>query len=112
MNGSNHSCDKKIQSRPPLQVLFLFLAPNIAKLIGAVPIFVFRPALSTAPACWHWARLTISKLEEFDRTVATGLRAVFATRAAIKHMKAGGRIINIGSCNAANAFSERSRLRR
>lgn len=29
------------------------------------------------------------------------LRAVFiATQAAVKHMKAGGRIINIGSCNA------------
>lgn len=29
------------------------------------------------------------------------MRAVFvATQAAVKHMKAGGRIINIGSCNA------------
>lgn len=41
------------------------------------------------------------RLEDFDRTVAVNLRAVFvATQAAVKHMKAGGRIITIGSCNA------------
>lgn len=41
------------------------------------------------------------RLEDFDRTVAVNLRAVFvATQAAVKHMKTGGRIINIGSCNA------------
>jgi 3-oxoacyl-[acyl-carrier protein] reductase len=41
------------------------------------------------------------RLEDFDRTLAVNLRAVFvATQAAVKHMKAGGRIINIGSCNA------------
>ena len=40
-------------------------------------------------------------LEDFDRTVAVNVRAVFvATQAAVKHMKEGGRIINIGSCNA------------
>jgi 3-oxoacyl-[acyl-carrier protein] reductase len=40
-------------------------------------------------------------LEEFDRTVAINVRAVFiATQAAVKHMQEGGRIINIGSCNA------------
>jgi len=40
-------------------------------------------------------------LEDFDHTVAINVRAVFvATQAAIKHMKEGGRIINIGSCNA------------
>src|SRR5688572_25791577 len=40
-------------------------------------------------------------LADFDRTVAINVRAVFvATQAAIKHMKEGGRIINIGSCNA------------
>jgi 3-oxoacyl-[acyl-carrier protein] reductase len=40
-------------------------------------------------------------LEDFDRTFAVNVRAVFvATRAAAKHMKAGGRVINIGSCNA------------
>jgi 3-oxoacyl-[acyl-carrier protein] reductase len=40
-------------------------------------------------------------LVDFDRTLAINVRAVFvATQAAIKHMKEGGRIINIGSCNA------------
>jgi 3-oxoacyl-[acyl-carrier protein] reductase len=40
-------------------------------------------------------------LEDFDRTFAINVRAVFvATQAAIKHMKDGGRVINIGSCNA------------
>jgi 3-oxoacyl-[acyl-carrier protein] reductase len=41
------------------------------------------------------------KLADFDRTIAVNVRAVFvATQAAVKHMKEGGRIINIGSCNA------------
>ena len=40
-------------------------------------------------------------LEDFDRTIAINVRAVFvATQAAVRHMKKGGRIINIGSCNA------------
>jgi 3-oxoacyl-[acyl-carrier protein] reductase len=41
-------------------------------------------------------------LEEFDRTMATNVRAVFvASQAAARLMKAGGRIISIGSCLAA-----------
>jgi 3-oxoacyl-[acyl-carrier protein] reductase len=40
-------------------------------------------------------------LKDFDRTFAVNVRAVFvATQAAVTHMKEGGRIINIGSCNA------------
>jgi 3-oxoacyl-[acyl-carrier protein] reductase len=40
-------------------------------------------------------------LTDFDRTLAVNVRAVFvATQAALKHMKEGGRIINIGSTNA------------
>jgi 3-oxoacyl-[acyl-carrier protein] reductase len=40
-------------------------------------------------------------VEDFDRMVAVNVRGVFvAIRAAIKHMGAGGRITNIGSCNA------------
>ncbi|HEY9727253.1 MAG TPA: SDR family oxidoreductase [Chroococcales cyanobacterium] len=40
-------------------------------------------------------------LADFDRTLAVNVRAVFvATQAAVKHMKEGGRIINIGSTNA------------
>jgi 3-oxoacyl-[acyl-carrier protein] reductase len=41
------------------------------------------------------------RLEDFDRTLAVNLRAVFvATQAAVRHMQTGGRIITIGSCNA------------
>jgi 3-oxoacyl-[acyl-carrier protein] reductase len=41
------------------------------------------------------------RLEDLDRTLAVNVRAVFvATQAAVKHMKSGGRIINVGSCNA------------
>jgi 3-oxoacyl-[acyl-carrier protein] reductase len=41
------------------------------------------------------------RLEDFDRTVAVNLRAVFvATQAAVRHMQMGGRVITIGSCNA------------
>src|SRR6185369_2785341 len=41
------------------------------------------------------------RLEDFDRTLAVNVRAVFvATQAAVKHMQTGGRIVNIGSCNA------------
>src|SRR4051794_14578032 len=40
-------------------------------------------------------------LRDFDRTLAVNVRAVFvATQAAVRHMKEGGRVINIGSCNA------------
>jgi 3-oxoacyl-[acyl-carrier protein] reductase len=40
-------------------------------------------------------------IEEFDRMFAVNVRAVFvATQAAIRHMREGGRVINIGSCNA------------
>ncbi|MBE9229934.1 3-oxoacyl-ACP reductase FabG [Phormidium sp. LEGE 05292] len=47
------------------------------------------------------APLNDFKLEDFDRTLAVNVRAVFvATQAAAKHMQAGGRIINIGSTNA------------
>jgi|ERR1041385_1337514 3-oxoacyl-[acyl-carrier protein] reductase len=41
------------------------------------------------------------KLADFDRNLAINVRAVFvATQAAIRHMKEGSRIINIGSTNA------------
>jgi 3-oxoacyl-[acyl-carrier protein] reductase len=40
-------------------------------------------------------------LKDFDRTFAVNVRAVFvAIQAAVKHMKEGGRVITIGSCNA------------
>lgn len=38
-------------------------------------------------------------LEELDRLLAINVRGIFiSTQAALKHMKSGGRIINIGSC--------------
>jgi 3-oxoacyl-[acyl-carrier protein] reductase len=41
------------------------------------------------------------RIEDFDRTLAVNVRAVFvAAQTAARHMKPGGRIINIGSCNA------------
>lgn len=41
------------------------------------------------------------ELADFDRTFAVNVRAVFvAIKAAAMHMQKGGRIINIGSCNA------------
>ena len=47
------------------------------------------------------APLAEFRLEDFDRTVAVNLRAVFvATQAAAKHMGRGGRVVTIGSCNA------------
>jgi 3-oxoacyl-[acyl-carrier protein] reductase len=40
-------------------------------------------------------------LEDFDKTLAVNVRAVFvAAKAVLPHMGPGGRIINIGSCNA------------
>ena len=40
-----------------------------------------------------------STLEEMDRVIGINLRGVFvATQAALKHLKAGGRIITVGSC--------------
>ncbi|HEY2574538.1 MAG TPA: SDR family oxidoreductase [Verrucomicrobiaceae bacterium] len=41
------------------------------------------------------------KLEDFDKTFAVNVRAVFvATQAAVRHMREGASIINIGSTNA------------
>jgi 3-oxoacyl-[acyl-carrier protein] reductase len=41
------------------------------------------------------------RLEDFDRTWAINVRAAFvAIQAAVKHMREGGRVITIGSCNA------------
>ena len=41
------------------------------------------------------------KLEDFDRLIAVNVRGVFvAVQEAVRHMKQGGRIINIGSINS------------
>src|SRR6202008_616021 len=44
-------------------------------------------------------------LADFDRVFAVNVRGVFvATQAALKHLKAGGRIIMIGSCLGERVF--------
>jgi 3-oxoacyl-[acyl-carrier protein] reductase len=50
-------------------------------------------------------------LADFDRVFAVNVRGVFvASQTALKHMKTGGRIINIGSCRAS-VCSPGTRLR-
>jgi 3-oxoacyl-[acyl-carrier protein] reductase len=62
---------------------------------GGIDILVNNAGVATM------APIDSYRLEDFDRTVAVNLRAVFvATQAAVKHMNEGGRIINVGSCNA------------
>jgi len=63
--------------------------------LGAIDILVHNAGIASM------APVDAFELAEFDRTVAINLRAVFvATQAAVKHMKTGGRIVTIGSCNA------------
>lgn len=62
---------------------------------GGIDILVNNAGIATM------APIEDYRLEDFDRTVAVNVRAVFvATQAAVKHMGSGGRVINIGSCNA------------
>jgi 3-oxoacyl-[acyl-carrier protein] reductase len=65
------------------------------KELGGIDILVNSAGIAvTAP-------IDDYRLEDFDRILAVNVRAVFvATQAAVKHMQSGGRIINIGSCNA------------
>src|SRR5262245_35724429 len=40
-------------------------------------------------------------MEDFDRMIAVSIRGLFvATQEAVRHMRGGGRIIHIGSCNS------------
>ena len=66
-----------------------------AETFGGVDILVNNAGvLAIAP-------LEEFKLEDFDRTLAINVRSVFiASQEAARHMKEGGRIINIGSTNA------------
>jgi 3-oxoacyl-[acyl-carrier protein] reductase len=51
------------------------------------------------------AKVEETTLEDFDRVFAVNVRGVFvATQAALKHLKAGGRIIMIGSCLGERVF--------
>src|SRR5438067_4911998 len=66
-----------------------------AREFGGLDVLVNNAGVATM------APLDAFRLDDFDRTFAVNVRAVFvATQAAVQHMKEGGRIINIGSCNA------------
>jgi 3-oxoacyl-[acyl-carrier protein] reductase len=66
-----------------------------AQEFGGIDILVNNAGIATM------APIDTFTLKDFDRTFAVNVRAVFvATQAAVKHMKEGGRVINIGSCNA------------
>ena len=63
--------------------------------LGGIDILVNNAGIAVI------APLDAYRLKDLDRTLAVNVRAVFvATQAAVKHMQAGGRIINVGSCNA------------
>ena len=63
--------------------------------LGGIDILVNNAGIAVV------GELASYRLEDFDRTVAINVRAVFvAVQAAVPHMKPGSRIINIGSCNA------------
>jgi len=63
--------------------------------LGGIDILVNNAGIAVV------APLDDYHLEDFDRTLAVNVRAVFvATQAAVRYMQPGGRVINIGSCNA------------
>ena len=63
--------------------------------LGGIDILVNNAGIAVI------APIDTYRLADLDRTLAVNVRAVFvATQAAVKHMEAGGRIINVGSCNA------------
>jgi 3-oxoacyl-[acyl-carrier protein] reductase len=65
------------------------------RLLGGLDILVNNAGIAVMAPIDQYA------LEDFDRTFAVNVRAVFvAIQAAVAHLKAGGRIINIGSTNA------------
>ena len=66
-----------------------------AKEFGGIDILVNNAGVAMM------APIDSFSLADFDRTFAVNVRAVFvAAQAAVKHMTEGGRVINIGSCNA------------
>lgn len=68
---------------------------GIAERFGRLDILV------NSAGVLHLGSIEEFSLDDFDRTVAVNVRSVFvATQAAVKHMREGGRVINIGSTNA------------
>jgi 3-oxoacyl-[acyl-carrier protein] reductase len=68
---------------------------QVAEAFGCIDILVNNAGVLALGAIDEFS------LEDFDRTLAVNVRSVFvATQAAVRHMRGGGRIINIGSTNA------------
>lgn len=68
---------------------------TVAKEFGRLDILVNNAGVL------HLGDISEFTLEDFDKTIAVNVRAVFvAIKAAAAHMVEGGRIINIGSTNA------------
>jgi 3-oxoacyl-[acyl-carrier protein] reductase len=66
-----------------------------ARELGGIDILVNNAGIAVI------APIDDYRLEDLDRILAVNVRAVFiATQAAVRYMQPGGRIINIGSCNA------------
>lgn len=69
--------------------------PKTARAFGQLDILVNNAGIAVVRPLDQFS------LEEFDRSVAVNVRAVFvATQEAARHMREGGRIITIGSVNA------------
>lgn len=65
------------------------------KALGGLDILVNNAALLAM------APIDDFKMEDFDRMIAVNVKGVFvATQEAVRHMKEGGRVINIGSVNS------------
>lgn len=68
---------------------------SVAARLGRIDILVNNAAV------FHAGAIDAATIEDFDHTVAVNVRSVFAaSQAAVRHMPAGGRIVNISSCNA------------
>ncbi|MDR5856545.1 SDR family oxidoreductase [Caballeronia sp. LZ062] len=68
---------------------------DAARRLGKIDILVNNAGVL------HLGAIDAFSLEDFDKTVAVNVRAVFvATKAVLPYMSAGGRIVNIGSTNA------------
>jgi 3-oxoacyl-[acyl-carrier protein] reductase len=84
-----------IQADAALPEAIVTAVEQTAKEFGGIDILVNNAGIASMGPIESFS------LKDFDRTFAINVRAVFvATQAAIKHMKEGGRIINLGSCNA------------
>lgn len=68
---------------------------RVVKELGPIDILVNNAAIG------KWSPIDTFSIADFDEMFAINVRAVFvAIQEAVKEMKKGGRIINIGSCNA------------